>query len=311
MKRIYVSSIFRLEKTHQLPGDIGRVYAYDLESGSYLTKPTGVDPGDPGLTMHSSQGRSIGARGVAFYQDQICVAGSNTKFSIYDKTNYKLIHSVDKPETSFLHQIRARHGRLFVASTGNDRRFVFNGWSVEEDEFLGDYRSIIDKYVNPAVSNKWGADRLHFNSIGWDEYGDEHHVYLNASMVFNFTKKSVVYAGDALQSPHDVSFHYSDIIVNSTLSKQTVAIDRDTKKTRIIYTANFGDDPGNPDNNWNSTRCLLVDGDYLIVGAVPVRLIVLRRRHDGTYLQEDVIELSKLEYEAIYDLCADPRDWYI
>lgn len=312
MKRIFVSSLVRIgamSEFYGVRGDVGKVYLFDIESGSLITNPVDIDISSDGSSLHKVQGKSRGARGLAYYNGHLYVAGSVNVISVYDINTLELVDTLKFNEKHYFHQLRVHNDRLHAISTGTDSILRIKDFVVEEVTFLGDKDAFFSTFLYEGREyNEWGTDRVHFNSIAWDEEGAEYHVYHTLDAVVNYTSNKLIAQGGPLWSPHDVAFHGSDILVNSTAAHSLVAIDRDSGKQRVVFVSDYDGDPSNPDNDWNSTRGLAVFGEYVVVGSVPTRVTLLRRTGSGEYVVENRFDLSLFPYEAVYDILIHPDD---
>jgi len=306
MKRIIVSSLFRLVEYPE-KGEVGRVYVLDWETKELMTNPVGIEPG---YSLHKPTGKSHGARGVTIYNDKILVAGSGNKFSYFDRDTYELIETFELNYVSYTHQIKSVGEFLYIVSTGNDKIFKICGKEIVEEVDLVNIRDTIDPHLTEGrLKHEWGSDRAHVNSVGWDSEGNSYHVYLGANMLLNYTTKEVIYQGGLFNAPHDILEHGGDLIVNSTLEGTTIKIDKDTHEASVIFCSMTEDNPGGINNDWGATRALCTFGDYLFIGSVPTRITMLKRVQDGTYEFIETFDISLVQYEAIYDMVLDPRDW--
>jgi len=305
MKRIIISSLFRL-KDYPDKGEIGRVYVLDWDTKKLITNPVGIEPG---YSLRKPTGKSHGARGVTIYDGKILVAGSGNKFSYFNLDTYDLIETFELDYVAYTHQIKAVGEFLYIVSTGNDKVFKLSGRRIVEEIDISDLCSVLDPFITEGrLKNEWGTDRSHTNSVGWDIAGSMYHVYFGANMLFNYTTKEIVYQGGLFNGPHDIVDHCGDLIVNSTLNHTTLRIDKATKEVEVIFSATVEDNPGGIDNNWGATRGLCTFRDYLFIGNVPTRISLLKRE-GSSYEFIETFDVSLAQYEAIYDMVLDPRDW--
>lgn len=302
MKRIYVSSLFRVPTYEQSEHtEVGRLYSIDWETKKRVVGNTEVGLG---YVKYVPKSRSRGARGVTVHNGKVYVAGSYNILSVFNKDTFELEYTIEFPEFKGAHQIKSHDGRLFLVSSGNDCRHVVVDDSIVETRTLREVEHLVDRYV--LNHPEWGSDRVHFNSIGWDFRGDEYHVYHAADMLMNFTSKKVIMQGGLLNKPHDVAFHRGNILVNSTQNKTTVAVDMVSNEAEVIFKS--GVRGGAEHNVWGYTRSLAVACDTIFVGVMPATIVQLEYIA-GKYEEVYRYELSDDLNEAIFDVALDPEDW--
>ena len=302
IKRIYISCLCRqnLLGTEKIE-EAGKIYILDWDTKTLLSGPYGVNPG---YEYFKSLGRSHGARGIVVYKDLLYVAGSGSLLSKYDLNTFDLVETLSFKEFKFLHQIKVKNDCIYIASAGNDKRFILRDDIIVDELDLSTFKDILDPIY--CYHTEWGQDRLHFNSISWDEVGDEYHIYYNPGAVFNVTKGQVVYANrKELDCVHDIVFLDNNIIINSSNSKNTKLINRATKNVRTIYEANT-DITCSDINLSGFTRALAVCSFGLFVGSSPGRLVLLDSKN---FLVKEVFDFSIDKNESIYDIFLNPSDW--
>jgi WD40 repeat protein len=295
MKRIYISSLNRVHDPNE-EGDLGKLYLLDWDTKKVI--PHSVE------SEAIQIGRSRGIRGIAFNQDRnwLWVAGVNNKLSVYDANTMNLLDTFDVSEAKFLHQIRVHDQTLHLVSTGNDR--IFRGCGDYEN--IGKIFHLIDPHITDPSFPDWGNDRLHFNSIAWDENGDEYHVYNSPRMIFNWSKREVFMQGGPFHSLHDIVINPKEIIVNSSGDRTTLAIDRKTKEITVIHKNRSR--PSEEHNLHGMTRGLAQFDDYLFVGVTPGTILCFRLKR-GEWEYDSHVVLSEDRRESIFDILLDPRDW--
>ncbi|MCK5019618.1 MAG: hypothetical protein KAS32_21345, partial [Candidatus Peribacteraceae bacterium] len=122
MRRMYISSLYRLaELDERRGGELGRVYVLDWDTKKLLNNPYGLETGP---TLNHPRGQSHGARGITVCGGFLYVASSNDKISKFDPDSMELVNVIRYPEFEGLHQIKSHKGKIYVASTANDKRFV-------------------------------------------------------------------------------------------------------------------------------------------------------------------------------------------
>lgn len=296
MKRIYVTSLNRVHDPHE-EGDLGKLYVLDWDTHllRHQTLPT----------ESISIGRSRGARGITWQRGGLVVAGVNNKLSFYDPDTLAMQGPSELSAVKFLHQIRHYKDELHLVSTGNDKLFRY--WELRETvEDLSLLKDIIDPYITHSDAPPWGQDHLHFNSIAWDENGDEYHVYNAARMIFNFTKKEVFCHSRAFHSLHDLVITPTHIITNSSADRTTLSIDRKTKDISVIHKNRRA--PHSEHNLHGMTRGLALHKDLLFIGSTPGDL-TLYQMVDGDYRFISNTSITYAKKESIFDILLDPRDW--
>lgn len=299
MKRIYFTSLNRVPDPTE-DGDLGKLYVLDWDTKELLTKNL------PGAAVQV--GRSRGIRGITWYQDKLLVAGVTNRLSFYDPDTFREIDTWAVEHAKFLHQVRVGPGpyepRIYMASTGNDRCIAYPSCFTHFELDLN--KDIIDPYITHPNTCQWGGDRLHFNSIAWDENGDEYHVYNATKMIFNYTKKEVFCHSRAFHGLHDIVITPTHIITNSSGDRTTLAIDRQTKDISVIHKNRRR--PTTEHNLHGMTRGLALYKDLLFIGSTPGD-VTLYRGQGNQWEFETNISISTDPHESIFDILLDPRDW--
>lgn len=305
MKRVYVTTIHR-KKEFTKGERLGNVYVVDWETKEFLTKPSGLDPG---YSFHKPLSKSHGVRGISFHGDKIFVAGSGSNLSCFDKDTFELVEHKEIKELIGIHHIRSHGGLLNVVSTGNDTLFKLDGFDVVDEVHIGDYKEYIEPHMFEECREKeWGTNKLHFNSIGWGPDGDEYHIYCGAKIIFNFTKKEVVYSGEGLNGPHDLVFDDNSLFFNNSETLSTCRIDLGSKGLYEVHKF-YPDSRFISEYNTNGfTRGLAKSGDTLFMCGSPTRVCSFDIELNK---ETDVLELSDDLGESIFDIILDPRDWEV
>ncbi len=294
MKRIYISSLNRVRDPNE-EGDLGKIYVLDWDTKSIVRNQIGGE--------HHYVGRSRGVRGMAFFPPfHLAVAGVTNKIAFYDNETMNFHSEFIEPRAKFLHQIKMHRGVLHLTSTGNDS--LIRGDEVED---LSVNRDLIDLYIRDPSFPDWGNDRLHFNSIAWDENDEEYHVYNSARMIFNYTRKKVFAHGGPFNSLHDIVINPSHIIVNSSGDRTTLAIDRKTKEITVIHKNRSH--PTTEFNLHGMTRGLAQWDDHLFVGITPGTILCFKLTTGNEWEYDSHVVLSEDRRESIFDILLDPTDW--
>ncbi len=293
MKRIYISSLNRVHDPNE-EGDLGKLYLVDWDTGRVIPHSVESDA--------IQIGRSRGIRGLCWFAEGLLVAGVTNTLTHYDPDNFSIRKTWKDQRVKYLHQIRrSPAGQLHMASTGNDR--LVTGWNTED---LSINKDIIDPYITDDSFPKWGGDRLHFNSLAWDESGDEYHIYNSPRMIFNYMKGEVFAQGGPFNSLHDIVINPKEIIVNSSGDRTTLSIDRKTKEISVLHKSRSR--PSEEYNLHGMTRGLAQWDDHLFIGITPGTLLCFRlKRNEWEY--ESHLVISNDRRESIFDILLDPRDW--
>lgn len=159
------------------------VYSLDI---NLRVRRTHAAPPDARLRLRdpNPRGGMRGARGIAVADGDIYVANFDSVFR-YDRA-WNLLGVVSHPQCADIHDIALHGGRLWVASTRNDRLFQF--------DFDGKVRDIVDPWQmgfvedmfgmmkkgevsagdlrDPRTHEKSRTDRLHLNSLAFTNAGD-------------------------------------------------------------------------------------------------------------------------------------------
>ena len=129
------------------------------------------------------RGGTRGARGIAVGDGEILVANYDTIFR-YD-ASWRLVGAISNPQCADIHDIAFCDGRLWVASTRNDRLFQFDLDGNVKDRFdpwdmgfvqdaFGIARGRSDAagdLRDPRTHDKSQTDRLHLNSFAFADDG--------------------------------------------------------------------------------------------------------------------------------------------
>jgi len=288
--------------------ELGEIYTIDLWTGTVLADPI---PIVPGYDIFGCTGRSHGARGITFHDGMMYVADSGKTLFKIDPDTFQIVDSITYPEFAGLHQIKSHHGLLHVVSTSNDRLFRLKDDEIVDEVYFGDWSSLIDGYSG-RYNAPWGTGRLHCNSVGWDEEGNEYAVFHTNSMIFQLNTGTVFFHSEGeVWNPHDIMFHQGNIIINNTQRKTTGTIDPDTKEFTEIFAVTDEQQPDKVScvtNSWGHTRTLVDMGDIIAVGSIPFKIHLLKLDR-GTYRHFATHDLTNNPLQAIYDIALDPRDW--
>jgi len=294
MRRIYISTVNRVGDD-DVTSIFGHLYVLDWNTGKLLQDLKQKVANDISI------GRSKGARGIVFADNKIYVANDVNAITVYDADTYKILDHKAFEELSVVHQMKMHNDLLCVASTSNDRVV-----RIDKDLNVVSVESVENKKILPT-EGEWVNDKLHFNSICWLPNGDEIHVYNGLHMVYNFTKKEVVYQGDPLQSPHDVIVFGDSLVVNSSASHETIQIKN--SKARVIFSVPSEEIQNVGHNQWGYARGLTSYGNKLFISYTPTKILELKHQ-DGIFHLEKKITIDEGHDKSVYDLCLDPRDWH-
>lgn len=303
MRRIYISSMYRLYEGGVGKGELGYVYVLDWDTKELLVEPKGVEPD---YSLYTPMGKSHGCRGITIHEGKLYVASSGHDISVFDLDTYRLINKLSFPDFKHIHQIKDHNGILYVCSTGTDRLYKLKNDQVIEEIYLGSIAPIVDPFIPEDWHGTWGNDRLHFNSIGWDSYGDEYHIYFGARMVFNFTKCKIVYAHGVLRCPHDIMFIPGNaFLVGSSQDKSVYLFLATLDEIRCINKS-FDVAPPDIPNDHGFTHGLASGSNLVFSCSSPTQI---RSFDSKTFKLLETHRLTENPNECIYDLVLDPRDW--
>lgn len=318
MRRVYVTSLFRFdtEEDRARNKDLdGRVYVLDWDSGEVLNEPLCVEPGN-GLMAKS--GRSSGARGIAFHQDRIYVAGSGSFINVFDPDTLRIKTRIqcDQETQGSFHIIREKDGILYVPNTRGDSILKIQGVEIIEEVKLEEHvRPLLE--ANNARGDwyekrEWGHDKLHFNSIGWDPAtGDEYHMYFGPRMLVNFTKKEIVLKEGPLNCPHDIVPTQHGIFTSSSGDRTVLLVRENGRFIHTITKEYQGEYTGPEYALWGFTRGLAYykPEKLLVTGVSPGTLRGYRFEGAHKVFLEKELVLTMDNKESIFDVMLDPRDW--
>ena len=96
--------------------DTGYLYIVDWDTKEQLVEPIEVR-----VTEKSKRasGRSYGCRGITWYQDKVCVAGSNNTLQFCDPDTYEISSNISfGSKLAHIHQIRSHEEKLYICNTG-------------------------------------------------------------------------------------------------------------------------------------------------------------------------------------------------
>jgi hypothetical protein len=297
--RVYLSTINRVGDS-EVRSIFGHLYVLDWDTGELLhdlEQPVETD---------LSIGRSKGARGIVFSDNRIYVANSVNAITMYDANTYKVLDHKEFDEIVVVHQMNMHQGLLCAVSTTTDSVV-----RVDKDLNLVSVSKIENRLLDKDLTvdqnaKEWGIDKAHFNSICWLPNGDEIHVYNTFNMIYNFTRKEIIYRGDPLNSPHDIISFRDSLIVNSSANCQTVQIQ--DNKAKIIFSVPPENIRVVDHNQWGMTRGLTSFKDRLFICYTPMRVLEFKYE-DGQFFLEKRVDIDEGENKSIFDICLDPRDW--
>lgn len=301
-KRIAISSLYRLSKAGH---EAGRVYILDYNGMSVVSSFTGV----AGKCVHNV-GHSIGFRGISFYDNKLYVVTNDGNLVCYNSDTLELLSSVDlrKRGVAEPHQIKEHNGLLYVVSTGNDSYAVLDGTSVVRTVRLGDVSSLLSDKISDVwkKSNHWPSDKLHFNSIGWDEDGDEYHLYFSAGIVYNYSRKEVVVHSEKLRSAHDLCYKDGCFFISGSVDRTVYKVDISSGAVQKVFSVDDHEDITverlSRHALYRHVRGLYWTGSSLLVCCSPVKVYELVEKPNGSFSVLNARDYSDTEYEAVYDI---------
>lgn len=300
MRRIYATVFYRTTPEAPLAEDL--LFVVDWET-KRLVGQVAMHLDNDGHVSAVSGVRSHGARGLAVVGDELYVAGSSNRISIYALTESlpTFVRSFVVPGAQHVHQIRLHDGRLYVVSAGTDELYILDSGT----DCVIDVRQLGPPPAPPVLpysEKRLGEGRLHFNSIGWNAAGEALHVYMGCRTIYNRTRRTPV-SGSPMRCLHDVVEWNGLLVTNSSSDGATVAIEPDGTY-RILHHAPRQRSPLG--GGW--ARGLVIANGNLICGAAPLMLTEVSQE-SGVF--EVVAQHSFLSTPeaAVYDLALDPRDW--
>jgi hypothetical protein len=284
-------------------GEIGYVYILDWETKEPLGPPIEIVPHQP------PEGKSHGSRGITIHRDQLWVATSGDNILVFDLDTFRFREDIRHPNWKRLHQIKSRQsdGTMHVVSTGNDTLFRMGGPHSTLTDLSTQSELLEPHIIQRTREDQWGNDMLHFNSVGWAPNGDEHHVYYNCNMIFNWTRQQIVALNGPLHRPHDLAFVEDGFFVNSSADK-TCLFYKWNGEIRVVNKNLEVPPPGIP-NNTGYTHGLAIGDDTLFACASPTKICAFEKVEPFHHIE--TFHLNNAPNECIYDLVLDPRDWSI
>lgn len=312
MRRLYISSLFRLEKVNE-KSKAGAVYVVDWDDGLLLKD---FDSMRVSKTSFLQPGNSYGSRGITIYRGMLCVATSEDTIFFYDLDTLEKKHTLRLDKGASLHQIDARGDRLYVCSTGTNELIVVEEFDVVDRVRLDQQAAVFDGDISDRwkTTNHWPKDKLHFNSIAWDGCGDEYHLYFSAGILYNYTKKKVVCQAKILRGGHDICCYGRFAFVCATSARKVYKIGLDTGEMEQVFYLGDRLDGKPPAQSgsflsmWGTTRGMVIHGSSLFLGVSPGRIYELDLSSDD-YEVLNLFRLPTKHYECIFDMVLDPRDW--
>lgn len=302
MRRVYVSCTERV---------IGERYVSDLvlldvDSNRVLaSRPVVLAIAEkvPG------SGRSRGGRGICWHRGELTFAINSGILETLDPETLQARSRREIPDCSEVHLIRSHADVLHLCSTWTNRVIRINGDLVTSNFVLSDE---LRQFVGAERAKRpdW-QDHLHFNSIAWNFEGEEFHLYSHPSIIFNWTKKEIMYQGDKLRNAHDL--HFLDnrrLLVNSSWERKTKLFDTYTRTFKTVY-----EEPNavildllidHAKTGW--LRGLMVDhsSGLMLISAAPGRLHILEL---GSWRVLQTMEFSTHPHCTPFDIALHPEDW--
>jgi len=245
-------------------------------------------------------GRSKGARGIVCHDNKVFVANGSNAITVYDAKDYSVLSHQTFDEVEVVHQMQYKDGLLHLASTSNDSVVRLN-----MDLEVVSVDSVADKRFDALRGQEQGEYEVHFNSLCW-LHGDEIHIYNAFHMVYNFSKKEIIYQGDPIHSPHDIIVFGDSLILNSSADYSTIQIQNGSAKT--IFSVPENEIKNIDRNQWGYTRGLTHFKDRLFICYTPMNILEFQYKN-GVFIFVKKVVLDQGADKSIYDICLDPRDW--
>ena len=303
--KLLVSTVQRVPR-EKVNRDFKCVYLIDYNSGQVINH---IDSLRPGWSLISETGNSHGARGLCVFNNLLYIADWDGRLSWYSLDDFSLLGSRILDNVHGVHIIREHNDLLHIVSTKTDSvvRLDKNNNIVQEtkiseaSDIIDDFISRADLRINKSELRDWGNNRLHFNSICWDENGDEYHVYHNIDVIFNFTKKEFVWHSDPLfKQPHDIEIKDGYLYTNSSGTFSSLRRNLKNNNVKIFNTNESSISKNNPWNLYGMTRGLYLGDTFLLTGNTPFSIM---RFNLKTLKKTKEIAIETSEAQSIFDIC--------
>lgn len=260
-------------------------------------------------TTKNESGRSVGLRGLDFYNDSLYVADSAGRLYIFDIENFELKKQLELGNED-VHQLRvgldnnlwiacARTNTLMQMDT-NDKIVCYN------------IKDIVEKYIEDRQKTRG----LYFNSIGWCPNNHQIHIYSNAKAIFDFTDKKIIYQGFPLERPHDIEYLDENTFFVSNSLKRNVIKFLWNKITNKFDLTEFATELTiNPQQKQVGKHAILgftrglrlSKKENLLFSCCSPKYV--RSYNSETLEFAEYMNLGEDLNDTIYDICLDPRDW--
>lgn len=302
MKRIYISTLRRCPQ----PESNGGIHVVDWDEKRVLSNSQYIVP------SREKEGRSWGMRGITWFKNRLFVGRTDERIMQVDPDTMTNLGVRDDSRIRHVHQLKAYEDKLYIVSTGVNRILMSpDGFNFIQHREIEDIADVLDPFVPEATNRKhpqWNQDRVHCNSVAWWN-GDEYHVYANIRMVYNWTKRKIVWEGAPLSMPHDFIVLDEDrFVVNTSAMRASIVFEggqprifhKEPERPKVLEPRAL---PG-----W--TRGGACADGILFICAAPGLL----RAFDAKTLKlvetmEFTPRIGNKEQLAPYDIVLDPRDW--
>lgn len=292
LKRVYITFTNRVENEGDSPEDRGEAVVVDWETKQVIhaLDVFGSEPVE--------RGRSRGASGICWLNGEIFVA-CRTGISVFDPETFDLKRSIPCAGVSGIHQIDSNSGKIHVVSSEGNFSIIDNQGIGEKINLCqSDYREDVIRSMQGHAKGKldWEYGPLHFNSIAWNpKTDDEYHLYMSGGIIFNWTKKEMVYALKN-GSSHDLLFlDEYQVLVNDSSGGKLLLVDLMNKHHREVFKT----------SSW--LRGLARHQDSLFVSSSPGTLYELDS-NNFSLRGELKLPISNTQ-QCPYGILLDPRDW--
>jgi len=305
MRRIYISCTNRVERPENSPRDHGDAYVIDWDTKKVIHHLDVYGPEDIQV------GRSRGCGGIAWHNNKIYIA-CRSGLSVFDPDTLKYITQV-AGVGSGIHEIKSKGNRLYVTNTSTDSFTVLEKGKVIEQVYIRekDLAEALLIYINKFVSKKnvnCGANKLHFNSLAWDGNGDMYHLYMAGGIIYNWSRKEIVYGPSRKGSMHHglVLLDDNTFLINESNSGETILVDIASGTGRMVRKSVVGALMGSARFGWLRGMALHNQTNTLFLTTAPGKLIMV---DTNTWEDLDSLSFSTQEQECPYGILLDPRDW--
>lgn len=316
MKRIYISQLYRDEENNA-PSD--SIFVLDWESKEILFSPE--MPPEEWTVPIRAVSRSVGTRGLAWYQGHLWAVGSVGGLFKIDPDSGELIEEFQIDQIVHPHLMKVKGDLLYITSTGRDSLVAFDGKQVVGECLLKDIPglpALVKPLIDPLRDGReWGDDKLHFNSVAWDEEGNEYHTYMWCHAIVDVTNLRVIEKG--ILAPHDLEIAGGRIYYSASNDRSTHSVGLESGSRSTVFRKQIPDDELERRRKFKETnegqvfpyvsltRGIKIYKNLLFLCNAPGTISCLDLNKHGKVVGE--MEYCESKAAQPFDILLDPRDW--